>query len=512
MSRERDLPINTNADAKFVNRHLIDKSLGQDTDYINRFFDWAVSNAPSGRSGQRIIQTLQDGRQVALSNATDFSPPSSPQRIIGGKGQAGNVFTSGTREANRALAQQPALGLYPDYPGADIYAAIPELGSFFGEDSAYVLDPYEIADENTERSRRVLAENLEIAREQSTDLSQQFTQENRDLFQEGLDRFLPGNQEMIATSVRNIQDNLRGRLNADVQSQVVRFGARRALQSGIGAGGLGRNLTARDIGRTSQDLQTLGFQQAQSLYQQQAQNALATQVRPEQMFAPIYGQYNQASVLTPAQAIAVEEGNVGRQFNATFNIANQQIGALQAEYGALADQANLAVSIAENRRAERIAIDQAERAEDAARSSSLLGTVATVAGAAFLSPWVGSLFTPAASTAGAAAGAAVGGGIGSGTGMFTAYGAGQAGLYGSTAASLGITHGAGLTSGIYTAGAAGALNAGTTAATTGSTAGQLSNIYFANQAASLFNPQIDPGASYKTDISILNSTSGMRWE
>lgn len=64
----------------------------------------------------------------------------------------------------------------------------------------------------------------------------------------------------------NIGSQLRGEINPDVAAAIQRNSAGRALQGGFGGGSmLGRNLTARDFGLTSMQLQQQGFSNALQL-------------------------------------------------------------------------------------------------------------------------------------------------------------------------------------------------------------------------------------------------------
>ena len=72
---------------------------------------------------------------------------------------------------------------------------------------------------------------------------------------------VPGYKEAQAQRAQNALALLRGELPADVAAQVQRQAAGRALAGGYAGSEAARNLTARDIGRTSLALQQAGGQQ-----------------------------------------------------------------------------------------------------------------------------------------------------------------------------------------------------------------------------------------------------------
>jgi len=80
-----------------------------------------------------------------------------------------------------------------------------------------------------------------------------------------LEQAIPGWSGLQAKRTANAADLLAGRLPSDVQSAVERSAASRALGGGYGGSGAGRNLTLRDLGRTSLDATTLGANQANTI-------------------------------------------------------------------------------------------------------------------------------------------------------------------------------------------------------------------------------------------------------
>ena len=84
---------------------------------------------------------------------------------------------------------------------------------------------------------------------------------NRAQLLESLGIQIPGYQEGQAQRTQNALALLRGELPPDVAAQVQRRAAGQALQGGYAGSAAGRNLVARDLGRTSLDFANLGNQQ-----------------------------------------------------------------------------------------------------------------------------------------------------------------------------------------------------------------------------------------------------------
>ena len=82
---------------------------------------------------------------------------------------------------------------------------------------------------------------------------------------------MPTWQKQYAQGMSDASQMQQGLISADVQGNLGRSAAFKALGSGVGGGGsgLGRNLAARDLGLTSLDLQKQGNALTQSLGQQQ---------------------------------------------------------------------------------------------------------------------------------------------------------------------------------------------------------------------------------------------------
>lgn len=84
---------------------------------------------------------------------------------------------------------------------------------------------------------------------------------NTEQLQSILESSIPGYSESQTQRTKNAAALLRGELPPDVMEAVWRGGAAKALGGGFAGSGAGRNLVARDLGRTSLDLMNLGGQQ-----------------------------------------------------------------------------------------------------------------------------------------------------------------------------------------------------------------------------------------------------------
>jgi len=80
-----------------------------------------------------------------------------------------------------------------------------------------------------------------------------------------LEQGIPGFSEMQKRRVKQATDLLGGGIPEDVQRQIYRSSAGRALQGGYAGAPAGRNLTARDLGRTSLDMIERGNQMTGSI-------------------------------------------------------------------------------------------------------------------------------------------------------------------------------------------------------------------------------------------------------
>jgi hypothetical protein len=174
--------------------------------------------------------------------------------------------------------------------------------------------------------------------DQASQLAAKTTSADQAVLTEQLRKAIPGYDQIISKASQNIQSQLGGEINPDVSAQVQRSSAAKALAGGYGASsGLGRSLTARDLGLTSMGIQQQGFGNALNYIQNQRATATAQPMSVSSMF------------LSPQQRIgtaqfnasgAMQQGNLQAQANAMPNpmlaaLGNsfQQFGGLAAGYG-----------------------------------------------------------------------------------------------------------------------------------------------------------------------------------
>ena len=146
--------------------------------------------------------------------------------------------------------------------------------------------------------------------ESATELATKTTAAEQSQLEAQLRRAIPGYDQLISQAGKNIGANLRGEVSMDVQSQLQRSAAGRALGGGYGAGsGAGRNLSARDFGLTSMQIQNQGLSQAQNFIQQQRTFGMAQPFSISSMF------------ITPGQRIGAMQQQQTAQYNRDMTAA-----------------------------------------------------------------------------------------------------------------------------------------------------------------------------------------------
>lgn len=148
----------------------------------------------------------------------------------------------------------------------------------------------------------------------ASELAQKTTAADQSVLEEQLRRAIPGYDKLIAQAGLNIGASLRGEISPEVSAQVQRSTAGRALAGGFGgASGMGRSLTARDLGLTGMQIQNQGLQQAQSFIQQQRAYGMVQPFSTSSMF------------ITPAQRVGVLQQQQQAQY--TRDLAAAQVSA-----------------------------------------------------------------------------------------------------------------------------------------------------------------------------------------
>jgi hypothetical protein len=157
---------------------------------------------------------------------------------------------------------------------------------------------------------------------------------------------MPAYTQGMNQATENAQQQMQGLVPADVQASLGRSSAFNALSSGVGgASGLGRNLTARDLGLTSLQLSQQGTQNFQNLAQNQYNMGVAGL---QTTAANVMGNYgvnsgqamNAAALGTGLAATGLQTGlqgtlstqgyNYGQMMNLLGNQFNTGVSANQA--------------------------------------------------------------------------------------------------------------------------------------------------------------------------------------
>jgi hypothetical protein len=167
------------------------------------------------------------------------------------------------------------------------------------------LKPIDFAGEQ----RQAIQQNI-ASLESATELAQKTTAAEQSQLESQLRRAIPGYDQLIQQAGKNIGSALRGEVSQDVQSQLQRSAAGRALGGGFGAGsGMGRNLSARDFGLTSMQIQNQGLAQAQNFIQQQRTMGMVQPFSVSSMF------------ITPAQRVGVMQQQQQAMYNRNLQAA-----------------------------------------------------------------------------------------------------------------------------------------------------------------------------------------------
>ena len=184
--------------------------------------------------------------------------------------------------------------------GAAILGASSLLGGLLGKGSKPKipeLKPIDFAGEQ----QKAIQQNI-ASLEPATELARKTTAAEQTQLEEQLRRAIPGYDQIVQQASKNIGSALKGELSPEIQAQIQRSTAGRALAGGYGGTAAGRALTARDLGLTSMQLQNQGLAQAQNFIQQQRAFGMVQPFSVSSMF------------ITPAQRIGAIQEQQARQY------------------------------------------------------------------------------------------------------------------------------------------------------------------------------------------------------
>jgi hypothetical protein len=138
---------------------------------------------------------------------------------------------------------------------------------------------------NTEKEQEAAIKQNIASLQSGTELATKTTAAEQTLLEAQLRRAIPGYDQLIAQAGKNIGSRLRGEVDQDVQSQLQRAVAGRAVGGGFkDASGIRTNLLARDFGLTAMQIQNQGLAQAQNFIQQQRTMGMAQPFSVSSMF------------------------------------------------------------------------------------------------------------------------------------------------------------------------------------------------------------------------------------
>jgi len=160
---------------------------------------------------------------------------------------------------------------------------------------------------------------------------------NRAQLLETLGMQIPGYQEAQTARSQNALALLRGELPPDVLAQVQRKATGRAIEGGYAGSAAGRNLVARDIGRTSLDLANLGNQQFANILGTTPLSPLASYEFTPQQLASIRANERSArqQALLGVASMPSATGIAGQAFGSLGSgLTNLGFSALGSKYGA----------------------------------------------------------------------------------------------------------------------------------------------------------------------------------
>lgn len=184
-------------------------------------------------------------------------------------------------------------------------------GGLLGMGKKVKVPEYKRTDVEGEQTRAMAANVAALPK--AAELAAKTAEADQGTLEAILRRAIPGYDKLLEQQTNLVQAQMRGELPTDVTQAVMRSGAARALGAGLGGGQLGRNLTLRDLGLTSMQMQQTGLQNAMNFIQQQRQGGMVNPMSAASMF------------ITPAQRVALAQQENQAMFQR--NLMSAQVAA-----------------------------------------------------------------------------------------------------------------------------------------------------------------------------------------
>jgi hypothetical protein len=179
--------------------------------------------------------------------------------------------------------------------------------------------------------------------------------------------------ELSAIADENAAAMMSGRIGADVQANLARSGAMRALQGGFGGGGeMGRNLQARDLGLTSLDLMRQGAAMNDAQRRLNYDTRVAgTQVNPFEVMQ----ERRQAETELLRNTLSTAESDRNQRLNTLDTASTRRLGVLDTSF-------KTGLGTAETRLGRETANIDTRYRTGLAQNNTILGTSLAAQGAA----------------------------------------------------------------------------------------------------------------------------------
>lgn len=118
----------------------------------------------------------------------------------------------------------------------------------------------------------------------ASEYTRALNKENQSQMDQQFAHLIPGFSDMTGRISQNIQNQLEGKLPADVIDQINRSTVAKSVEGGYAGSQFGKNLTARDLGLNSLQLAQQGLTNAQQWIANTRMNRTAPLVSPSSMF------------------------------------------------------------------------------------------------------------------------------------------------------------------------------------------------------------------------------------